>query len=83
LRLSLFTLGILVGIASLGGRAEAQSYPWCAVYDLDGVTYNCGFTALDQCMATIRGIGGSCERNSLYQPPTSGQRVSHKSHSPS
>jgi hypothetical protein len=35
MRLLLFTLGILVGTAVLGSRAEAQNYPWCAVYNED------------------------------------------------
>jgi hypothetical protein len=32
MRLVLFMMGICVGIVSLGNRAEAQNYPWCAYY---------------------------------------------------
>ncbi len=30
---------------------------------------NCGFITFDQCMDTVRGIGGFCIRNDWYQPP--------------
>jgi hypothetical protein len=30
---------------------------------------NCGFTTFQQCLDTVSGIGGFCERNNLYQPP--------------
>jgi hypothetical protein len=64
-----FGLGILVGVAAIGTRAEAQNYPWCAHYSGLGGT-NCGFTTYEQCMATISGMGGSCMQNTMYQPPT-------------
>ena len=45
----------------------AQTYPWCAQYSGDGYGgRNCGFTTYAQCMATVSGIGGFCERNSFY-----------------
>jgi len=78
----LFTLGILVATAVLGSRAEAQNYPWCAVYNEDGPASNCGFITIEQCRATVSGIGGSCERNDWYKPPVSApaQQLGHKSH---
>ena len=30
---------------------------------------NCGFSTLEQCMATVSGIGGDCERNLFYEGP--------------
>lgn len=49
--------------------AQAQTqYPWCAQYGGpfgDGGR-NCGFSTYQQCMATISGIGGVCERNPMY-----------------
>jgi len=61
-------LGALV-VASGSGRAEI-TYPWCAQYSGGGMGggRNCGFTTLQQCMATVSGIGGYCEANSMYRP---------------
>jgi Protein of unknown function (DUF3551) len=68
MRLLLFMLAIGFGI---GSRAEAQNYPWCAYYSSggDGGGTNCGFTTFQQCLDTVSGIGGFCDRNNLYQPP--------------
>jgi hypothetical protein len=48
------------------GAAEVL-YPWCARYDW--TTRNCGFVSFEQCLATVRGRGGFCERNALYDAP--------------
>lgn len=51
--------------------AKADPYRWCAVYggeDAGGT--NCGFVTLEQCRATISGMGGSCEPNQFYTGPT-------------
>lgn len=54
-------------MAAIGeGRAEVV-YPWCAMYGR--ATRNCGFTSFQQCLATVRGVGGSCERNMRYDFP--------------
>ena len=71
MRLLLFLLAICVGIG-IGTHAEAQNYPWCAAYsggDTGGGGTNCGFTTFQQCLETVRGIGGFCEQNTQYQPP--------------
>jgi len=71
--------------------AQAQNYPWCAHYGSpmgDGGT-NCGFTTLQQCLATVSGIGGSCDRNTQYvpsagpggEPRTTRRRRHHQYHS--
>jgi hypothetical protein len=45
-------------------------YPWCAQYGAGGDGgRNCGFSTLEQCQATVSGIGGFCERNSFYTGP--------------
>ena len=55
-------------------QAQAQPfpydpYPWCAVYGgRGGGGSNCGFSTWQQCMATVSGIGGSCEPNQFYNP---------------
>ena len=61
-------LGIAVGIAGLATRAEAQNYPWCAVYDVGDAAYNCGFVSYEQCRASVSGIGGTCMLNTTYNP---------------
>ena len=47
-------------------ESRAQEYPWCAQYSWS--TYNCGFFDLQQCLATIDGVGGVCKRNPRYVP---------------
>jgi Protein of unknown function (DUF3551) len=43
-------------------RAQhSEDYPWCAIYAKDGDT-RCFFTSYEQCMATVSGIGGFCQR---------------------
>jgi Protein of unknown function (DUF3551) len=50
-------------------RAEIQ-YPWCAVYGMGGdLGTNCGFSTIEQCRATVSGIGGWCEPNQFYKGP--------------
>jgi hypothetical protein len=70
MRILLFVLGALAVIICIEKSAEAQSYPWCAYYNLGfGGATNCGFVTLQQCQAAISGVGGSCGANPMYQPP--------------
>jgi Protein of unknown function (DUF3551) len=67
MRLLLFLLVICADIVWMETRAGAQNYPWCAQYgSMGGV--NCGFATLQQCQATVTGMGGFCEVNTQYQP---------------
>ena len=62
---------IRVALLSMGTRAEAQNYPWCAIYSegaIGGGT-NCGFITFEQCMETASGLGSFCYRNTQYVPP--------------
>jgi hypothetical protein len=52
---------VALAFAHTHARADA---PWCA-RDSDGCT-NCGFQTRAQCLATVSGMGGSCERNPSY-----------------
>lgn len=52
------TMGTAVTVAP--GQAQAEDYPWCAIYAKDGDTH-CFFTSYEQCMATVSGIGGFCQ----------------------
>lgn len=52
-------------------------YPWCAVYSGDGGGgTNCGFLTIEQCRATVSGIGGFCAHNQFFNPgrPTSARK---------
>jgi len=69
----------------LGTAAQAQNYPWCAHYGgREGGGQNCGFTTFQQCLDTISGMGGFCERNTQYvaapQAPTGSRRPKRKHH---
>jgi hypothetical protein len=69
MRIMLFLLSAAVATAGIGTRAEAQNYPWCAIYSGDmGGSENCGFTTFQQCMDDVSGIGGFCQLNNTYTP---------------
>jgi Protein of unknown function (DUF3551) len=68
MRMVLGALGLFV-VATLPTQASAQNYPWCAIYGNGDQGRNCGFTSFQQCQDDVRGIGGSCQRNTLYQAP--------------
>ena len=64
---ALFATIVFVALAALT-PAAAIEYPWCAQYggeDGDGGR-NCGFVSREQCMETIRGMGGFCDPNPFY-----------------
>jgi hypothetical protein len=66
--------GAAIALFSAAGPAHADPYKWCAVYsggDDGGGGGNCGFVTLEQCRATLSGIGGSCEPNPFYTGPDS------------
>jgi len=87
MRILLFGLAVFVVTGGICTRAEALNYPWCAYYDggRGGGGTNCGFTTYQQCMATVSGIGGFCERNTQYVPPAGlpAPRHRHKPYPPS
>jgi hypothetical protein len=63
------TVGMAAASLSAPGKASAEPYKWCAVLNMGDAAYNCGFVTLDQCQATVSGIGGFCERNQFYHEP--------------
>ena len=71
MRAILMTSAMLAAFPLLAPTAGyAQQYPWCAQYSgLGGGGRNCGFVSYAQCMATVSGIGGYCERNLFYTGP--------------
>jgi len=69
----------LVTVAAALTQSSAQAlpydpYPWCAVYGGSwSGTSNCGFKTLHQCIATVSGIGESCEPKPILQSGPFGQ----------
>jgi len=51
--------------------AQAEPYKWCATFGSGrgGSARNCGFVTWEQCMQTVRGMGGFCEVNLFYTGP--------------
>jgi hypothetical protein len=50
-------------------------YPWCVDYSAGngGGGSNCGFLTIEQCRATVSGIGGFCVPNQFYNPGPTGR----------
>ena len=72
-RLLAATIMAAVTVLLLPAAGSADPYKWCAVYSGDmGGASNCGFVTIEQCRATVSGIGGSCEPNLFYPGPVSG-----------
>jgi hypothetical protein len=64
----ILSAAILLAAALAASPAAAIEYPWCAQYGMSGQGgRNCGFSTYRQCMDTVSGIGGFCERNQFYQ----------------
>ena len=63
-------LALALGFAPmvlLAAPAQAQNYPWCAEYSMQGSS-NCGFSTIEQCQAALSGNGGYCAANPMYRP---------------
>jgi hypothetical protein len=66
---------LLLAVSLPAQAAPYDPYPWCAAYGGSwSGTSNCGFKTLQQCMATVSGMGGSCEPNQFHNPGRSGKR---------
>ncbi len=83
LKVWLFALSLALSAAAMADRAEAQNYPWCAIYSMGDEVTNCGFVSFEQCMATVRGIGGFCHQNTMYRPPVAAPAPQRRSSSES
>jgi len=60
-------IGVVTSLLIFASPAVADPYKWCAVYRAGGS--NCGFTTIDQCQATVSGVGGFCQPNQFYTGP--------------
>jgi hypothetical protein len=48
-----------LSLSTAGAHADGT---WCANYSNQSGS-NCGFYSFEQCLATVSGIGGFCQRN--------------------
>jgi len=74
MRMMLIALVALVAalVGDVRPSAAREWYPWCAQYaDQSNIT-QCLFSSFEQCLATVRGIGGSCVQN--WHPAPAGPR---------
>jgi hypothetical protein len=79
--LAAMTVATIALPAALTTPAHADPYKWCAEYGAFGnEAENCGFVTYQQCLATISGIGGFCQRNPRYTGPERRPRRSHHRH---
>ncbi|MGZ3307973.1 MAG: DUF3551 domain-containing protein [Xanthobacteraceae bacterium] len=74
-------LGVVASAGLASGTAAkadwAQAAPWCANMGGRDGGWDCGYYTFDQCMATARGLGGSCAPNprALVAPKPPPRRV--------
>ena len=78
MKISFSVLSLLLATIALAPTAQAQIYPWCAHYGTPYDDSSCGFTSYEQCMASVSGIGGFCERNDTYKPPLAARPQTHR-----
>jgi hypothetical protein len=89
MRFLLLVLGVLLGAAVIGTPAQAQNYPWCAILNSPGGSQNCAFDTFEDCQKSMNGMGGFCDKNTLYVAPASAPTPvpvpdpSHRAQSPS
>jgi hypothetical protein len=67
---ALFVIAAVGAVAAGMTGAQAQNYPWCSYYSGTGGARNCGFVSFEQCQQNVSGIGGFCQQNPQYTPPT-------------
>ena len=71
-RIMTAALALASVITMAPGAADAAPYwPWCSRYDHPrGGSISCAFASFEQCMDTVRGIGGYCYKNPYVSPPS-------------
>jgi hypothetical protein len=70
---TLFIVAAVLAIGAAASSAQAQNYPWCSYYGPNGPR-NCGFSSFEQCQQNVSGIGGFCQQNPQYTPPSGSHR---------
>jgi hypothetical protein len=64
---SMLALAAIAVPLTATGPAQAVEYPYCAYGQWSGGG-GCSYTTLEQCRASISGVGGSCTSNPRYAP---------------
>ena len=79
-RLLAATIIAAVTLVLMPAAGMADPYKWCAVYSggMGGGGTNCGFHTIEQCRATVSGIGGFCDPNPFYTGPA--ERPAKRAH---
>jgi len=72
----IFAIAALAAVLIIQPRSgEAAPYwPWCSQYDRSSFAHACAFSSWEQCMETVRGIGGYCYTNPYPPPPAPSAR---------
>ena len=76
MRLFVLAAVVVAALAASGSSAHAWRrawYPWCA-WTSDGVYDDCTYATLQQCVTSVRGVGGMCGYNP-YPPPQYAERT--------
>ena len=67
--------GVVVFAACPAAHAQSPyDYPWCAIYQDRSGAQACYYVSREQCMATMRGIGGTCIQSPYYRGEHPGAR---------
>ena len=69
-RLSFAVLTLVTAVLIQPRSGDAAPYwPWCSQYADRNAAHSCAFSSWEQCMDTVRGIGGWCYVNPYGPPP--------------
>ncbi len=77
LKITLFAAAVAtaaVGLAGTSRTAQATDYPYCAIAGGRHAYENCGYFTLEQCLASVSGVGGHCSQNPRYSPRSYSER---------
>jgi len=66
--------------SALSGIQPAASGTWCAQLNVPPGAVQCSFFSLEQCQATVRGIGGFCAPNAFASGSIREQRRRYRRH---
>jgi hypothetical protein len=79
MRIAIAALFLIV-VATVAEPAKADPYRWCAVYGSfgGGGVESCWYLTLEQCRATVSGLGGFCKESAWYdgRPVSTGAPLS-------